>query len=101
MNIFFLGSFNICFGYEEPSHCILETPKQLVFENSKDPDEMQHDAAFHQCLYCLLRLKQLSGTDIHNSLEISTCHLLKYIMGSPILIVTICMGKSIRIQRDN
>ena len=25
--------------------------------NSEDPDEMQHDAAFHQGLHCLLRLK--------------------------------------------
>ena len=30
--------------------------------NSEDPDEMQHDAAFHQGLNCLLRLKQPSGT---------------------------------------
>ena len=30
--------------------------------NSENPDEMQHDAAFHQGLPCLLRLKQPSGT---------------------------------------
>ena len=30
---------------------------------SEDPDEMQHDAAFHQGLHCLLRLKQSSGTE--------------------------------------
>ena len=29
--------------------------------NSEDPDEMQHNAAFHQGLQCLLRLKQPSG----------------------------------------
>ena len=29
---------------------------------SEDPDEMQHNAAFHQGLHCLLRLKQASGT---------------------------------------
>ena len=29
---------------------------------SEDPDEMQHNAAFHQGLHCLLRLKQPSGT---------------------------------------
>ena len=28
---------------------------------SKDPDEMQHNAAFYHGLYCLLRLKQSSG----------------------------------------
>ena len=36
--------------------------------NSEDPDEMQHNAAFHQCLHCLLLLKQLSGTEIHHIL---------------------------------
>ena len=30
---------------------------------SEDPDEMQHAAAFHQGLYCLLRLKQPAGTE--------------------------------------
>ena len=35
------------------------------FANSEDPDEMQHDAAFHQGLQCLLILKQSSGTKIH------------------------------------
>ena len=37
--------------------------------NSEDPDEMQHHAAFHQGLHCLLRLKQPSGTEIHHNLE--------------------------------
>ena len=41
--------------------------------NSEDLDEMQHEAAFHQGLHCLLRLKQPSGTDKHHSLENSTC----------------------------
>ena len=40
--------------------------------NSEDPDEMQHKAAFHQGLLCLLRFKQPSGTEIHHNLEIST-----------------------------
>ena len=31
--------------------------------NSKDPDEMQHYAAFYQGLYCFLRLRQPSGTE--------------------------------------
>ena len=30
--------------------------------NSKDIDEMQHNATFHQGLHFLLRLKQPSGT---------------------------------------
>ena len=55
--------------------------------NSEDPDEMQHNAAFYQCLHCLLRFKRSSGTEIHHSLENFTCDPLKYTMGSPILIV--------------
>ena len=27
----------------------------LTFTNSEDPDEMKHDAAFHQDLHCLYR----------------------------------------------
>ena len=38
--------------------------------NSEDPaDEMQHNAAFHQGLHCLLRSKESSGTEIHHNLE--------------------------------
>ena len=63
--------------------------------NSEDPDEMQHN------LYCLLRLKQPSGTEKHNNLENSIFDPLKCTMVSPLLIVSKCMGKSIRIQRVN
>ena len=63
--------------------------------NREDPDEMQHNAAFHQGLHCLLRLKQSSETKIHHNLENSTYDTLMYIMGNLILIVSICMGKSI------
>ena len=71
--------------------CIMETPKRV------DPDEMQH-AAFHQGLHFLLKLKQSSGTEIHHNLENSTCDPLKYTMGNPIIIVSICMGISIRFK---
>ena len=67
--------------------------------NSEDPDEIQHNAAFHQGLHCLLRLKQPSGTEIYHNLENSACDPLKYKMSNPILIVSTCMEKSIRIQR--
>ena len=44
-----------------------------------DPDEMQHNAEFHQCLHCLLRLikQPSSGTKMHHNLESSTCDPLK------------------------
>ena len=71
-----------------------------TLENSEDTDEMQHIAAFHQGTHCLLRLKQPSEKTIHHNLENSTCDPLKYRI-NPILIVSICFGKSYRIQRVN
>ena len=32
--------------------------------NSEDPDEMQHNGAFHQGLHCLLKLNQSSKKEI-------------------------------------
>ena len=52
--------------------------------NSESPDEMQHNAAFHQGLHCLLTLKQSSGTEIHHNSGNSTGDPLKYTMGSHI-----------------
>ena len=37
-----------------------------ILAKREDPDEMQHNAAFHQDLQCLLRLKQSLGTGIHH-----------------------------------
>ena len=62
----------------------------FTLANSEDPDEMQHNAAFHQDLHCLLLLKQPSGTVIRQNLEKSTCDPLKCTMGSSILIILIC-----------
>ena len=47
--------------------------------NSEDPDEMQHNAAFHQGLHCLLSFKEPSQTEVHvhYNLENSTCNPLK------------------------
>ena len=36
---------------------------------------------------------------MHQNLENSTCDPLKYKMGNPMVIVSICLGKYIRIQR--
>ena len=47
---------------------------------------MQHYAAFHQGLHCLLRLKQPSGTEIHHNLENSTYDPLKHTMDNPYLL---------------
>ena len=38
-----------------------------TFANSEDPDEMQHNAAFHQGLHFLLKSKQSSGTELHHN----------------------------------
>ena len=35
-----------------------------TFANSEDPDEMLHNAAFHQGLHCLLRQSQSSEKEI-------------------------------------
>ena len=64
--------------------------------NSKDPDEIQHNAAFHQGLHCLLLLRGPLRTTIHHNLESLQMH---NGPSSPILIVLIGMGKSIKIQR--
>ena len=40
---------------------------------SEDPDEMQHNAAFHQGLHCLPRLNQSPEKEIQMFLEIKTC----------------------------
>ena len=37
--------------------------------NIEDPYELQHNAAFHQGLHCLLRLKRPSGTELRHSLK--------------------------------
>ena len=34
--------------------------------NSEDLDEMQHNAAFHQGLHCLLRFRQPSERELHS-----------------------------------
>ena len=62
--------------------CILENLETGTLVNSEGPD-----------------VKQPAGLEKHHNLENSTFEPLKYTMGSLILIVSIFMGKSIRIQR--
>ena len=40
---------------------ILDTPKWVLWQTVKDPDEMQNNAAFNKILHYLLRLKQPPG----------------------------------------
>ena len=48
---------------------------------------------FIRVWHCLVSLKQPSETEIHNYSGNSICVLLKNTMGSPVLIVSIYMGK--------
>ena len=59
-----------------------------TLENSEGPDKMLHNAAFHQGLHCLLRLKQFSEKEIQFYLEIITCYPLIYTMDLSKLIVS-------------
>ena len=43
---------------------------KVTLANSKDSDEMLHNAAFHQCLHCLLRQKRSSEKDIDMEIRI-------------------------------
>ena len=54
------------------NHMYTGNPQIGNLASSYDPDEMQHKAAFHQRLHCLLRLKQSIGTEIHHNLKTCT-----------------------------
>ena len=43
-----------------------------IFSSSEDPDEMPHNAAFHQGLHCLLKQKLSSEKEKQYHLEIIT-----------------------------
>ena len=63
-------------------------PNAYLRIQSDDPDEMQHNAAFHQALHYLLKFKQHSGTEIHHNVENSSCDTT---MSSLVLIVSMCI----------
>ena len=69
--------------------------------NSEDPDEMQHNAAIHKGLHCLLRLNRFSEEDIQFYLEIITIDPVLYTMYHPKFIVSYHVQEPIRIQRVN
>ena len=66
--------------------------------NSEDPDEMQHYAAFHQGLHCLLRQNQSSEKEIQYFLEIISCDPSIYKLDHPDLTLSNFMGNSIGIH---
>ena len=87
-----MGSPVLCLKMVSP--LFTGNPKTGILADSEDPDEMPHNAAFHQCLHwhCLLRLKQPSRTEKkHRSFILFICDPLKYKMGSPVLNVLLCM----------
>ena len=46
-----------------------------TFTNCEDPDEMPHDAAFHQGLHCLFLVKKVLPTkELQDFLKILTRH---------------------------
>ena len=55
------------------NHLYTGNPYWVTLANSEDPDEMQHNAAFHQGLHCLLQVKQSSAKENQVLLEIITC----------------------------
>ena len=71
--------------------------------NNENPDEMPHNAAFHQGLHCLLRQKQSSEKEIlaHCFFEITTCDPSIYTMDHTDYVVGSFMEISIGLKRVN
>ena len=57
---------------------------------------MQHNAAFHQGLHCLLRLNQIRGRK-HIIIENSTCSPIKIHNGQP---HTFCINMNVKIHQN-
>ena len=64
---------------------------------NEGPDEMPHNATFHQGLHYLLRLKRSSEKEFQ--LESITCNSSIYTMNHPMFIVSYRVEEPIRIQR--
>ena len=71
-----------------------------TFANSEDPDEMPHEAAFHEGLHCSLRLNQSLEIEVY-FLEIITCDPSIYTMDHPNLTVSNFMGNFIGLKKVN
>ena len=66
-------------------------PLKDTLANSEDQGGMQHNAAFHPVLHCLLEVKRPSWVELHHHYDISSWDHLTYKMDNLILIVSICM----------
>ena len=69
-------------------------PLTGTLAKSEDPDEMQYQGLHFGGI-------KTTRTEINHNVENSVCDPLKYTMGNSIIIVSIPMGKSIRIQMVN
>ena len=67
--------------------------------NTEDPDEMPHNAAFHQGLHFLLRHNRSSEKKQHYFMKIVTCDPSKYKMDHHDFIVCSFMESSIGLKR--
>ena len=66
---------------------------------SEYPDEMLHNAAFHQGFDCLLRPDRSSEKEIKSVFEITACDSLIYTIDHPHLTVSNFMESSIGLKR--
>ena len=55
--------------YKKRKYCILLSEYCFTFKISVDPDEMQHNAAFHLGLHCLQKYSFLGGVYPNTSLS--------------------------------
>ena len=69
----------------------------LSLANSKDPEEMPHNVAFHWGLHCLLLWHNLKGKKYSFYLEIITCDPSVYTMDHPKFIASNQKEESIRV----
>ena len=59
----------------------------ITIADREDPDQMPHNVAFHQCLYCLLKTKMIfRKKKLQLSLKIKTCDPLSYTWTIPSLL---------------
>ena len=52
-SIVYIEGSQVIISPTPPKNCIFSLKMDFVMANSVDPDEMPHDAAFHQGLHCL------------------------------------------------